>query len=257
MTLKNQRSSPLKDIICLWTGLIADIPEGWQICDGSNGSPDLRCRIVTDKNIRNFYPFLEGAGLHAFDMGPTLKKGLLTANVTWLAKGVTIAAAASRIASAAMGGFNLVEGSIEMLVKPSWNNADNAYHFLWDSYGGSNRRFLLVKTSANLTEVYTDDTSRGSFTFAWTAGTTYHIVLNYGTNALYINKVLVKTYSAGTLGLGASTLYIGDCYAAGTYAFKGDIYYFIARDTPLTQAQIDAQYALLVEEKAILPIIKV
>jgi len=46
MALKNTRSSALKGIICLWSGAIVDIPAGWQLCDGSNGSPDLRDKFV-------------------------------------------------------------------------------------------------------------------------------------------------------------------------------------------------------------------
>ena len=36
----------MKGIICLWSGAIVDIPAGWQLCDGSNGSPDLRDKFV-------------------------------------------------------------------------------------------------------------------------------------------------------------------------------------------------------------------
>ena len=37
-------------VIILWSGAIVDIPAGWVICDGNNGTPDLRDR------------FIEGAG---------------------------------------------------------------------------------------------------------------------------------------------------------------------------------------------------
>lgn len=33
-------------IIALWGGLVADIPAGWHICDGTNGTPDLRDRFL-------------------------------------------------------------------------------------------------------------------------------------------------------------------------------------------------------------------
>ena len=32
--------------ILMWSGAIANIPEGWQICDGTNNTPDLRDRFV-------------------------------------------------------------------------------------------------------------------------------------------------------------------------------------------------------------------
>jgi len=32
--------------IIMWSGLIASIPTGWSLCDGSNGTPDLRNRFV-------------------------------------------------------------------------------------------------------------------------------------------------------------------------------------------------------------------
>ncbi len=32
--------------IAMWSGLIANIPDGWFLCDGSNSTPDLRTRFV-------------------------------------------------------------------------------------------------------------------------------------------------------------------------------------------------------------------
>lgn len=32
--------------IVAWSGTIADIPTGWQLCDGTNGTPDLRGRFI-------------------------------------------------------------------------------------------------------------------------------------------------------------------------------------------------------------------
>lgn len=32
--------------IIQWAGLLVDIPEYWQLCDGSNGTPDLRNRFM-------------------------------------------------------------------------------------------------------------------------------------------------------------------------------------------------------------------
>lgn len=36
---------PLGTVV-VWTGSIASIPTGWQLCDGTGGSPDLRDRFV-------------------------------------------------------------------------------------------------------------------------------------------------------------------------------------------------------------------
>lgn len=33
-------------MILLWAGAIVDIPNGWILCDGNNGSPDLRNRFI-------------------------------------------------------------------------------------------------------------------------------------------------------------------------------------------------------------------
>jgi hypothetical protein len=153
-------------------------------------------------------------------------------------KGVITTATASRIITPAAAGFPANAGSIEMLVRPYWTYTDGLVHFFWDTYGGNNRRFLLAKQAGNNTELFTDSTSRGSVTFAWTAHTLYHVVLNWGTNTLYINNTLVKTYTPATLGTGASTLYIGDHYTTAARAFNGIIYYFIARDVALTLAEL-------------------
>lgn len=33
-------------VICMWSGEISSIPSGWVLCDGENGTPDLRDRFV-------------------------------------------------------------------------------------------------------------------------------------------------------------------------------------------------------------------
>ena len=32
--------------IILWSGLLANIPAGYQLCDGTNGTPDLRAKFI-------------------------------------------------------------------------------------------------------------------------------------------------------------------------------------------------------------------
>jgi len=36
----------ISGIIALWSGSIVSIPTGWVICDGNNGTPDLRNNFV-------------------------------------------------------------------------------------------------------------------------------------------------------------------------------------------------------------------
>jgi hypothetical protein len=155
-------------------------------------------------------------------------------------KGVTIGASLSHIVSSAATGFPAAAGSIEMLVRPTWNYNDGSNHYFWSTYGGNNRLFHLWKDAGGTTALYTDSTYRGEFTYQWQATSLYHVVLNWGTNALYINNVLVKTFSAGGLGTGATTLYIGNYYTAASRSFSGTIYYFIVRDVALTLAEITA-----------------
>lgn len=38
-------SFPVGGII-MWSGTVANIPEGWSLCDGANGTPDLRNKFV-------------------------------------------------------------------------------------------------------------------------------------------------------------------------------------------------------------------
>ena len=38
-------------IICIWNKPIADIPAGWLLCDGTNGTPDLRGIAEVTPNI--------------------------------------------------------------------------------------------------------------------------------------------------------------------------------------------------------------
>lgn len=35
-----------KGIIAMWSGALLDLPSGWALCDGANGTPDLRGRFV-------------------------------------------------------------------------------------------------------------------------------------------------------------------------------------------------------------------
>lgn len=36
----------LSGIVVMWSGAVASIPTGWSLCDGTNGTPDLRGRFI-------------------------------------------------------------------------------------------------------------------------------------------------------------------------------------------------------------------
>lgn len=44
--MKAQKQIFQKGMIILWSGLIADIPGGWQLCDGTNGTPNLKNSFI-------------------------------------------------------------------------------------------------------------------------------------------------------------------------------------------------------------------
>ena len=64
----------------MWSGTIATIPAGWQLCDGTNGTPDLRDRFivcarqddagVAKTNVEWFLMQTGGAVNHFHNIGP-------------------------------------------------------------------------------------------------------------------------------------------------------------------------------------------
>lgn len=36
----------MKGIICLWSGAVIDIPVGWHLCDGTEGTPNLQDKFI-------------------------------------------------------------------------------------------------------------------------------------------------------------------------------------------------------------------
>jgi len=49
--------------IIIWSGAIADIPARYQICDGTNGTPNLTGRFVRHADGTTFTPGNTGGGL--------------------------------------------------------------------------------------------------------------------------------------------------------------------------------------------------
>ena len=56
-----------KGLISMWYGSLATIPSGWSLCDGSNGTPDLRERFVVGAGGNN--PTVDGTAYSVGDSG--------------------------------------------------------------------------------------------------------------------------------------------------------------------------------------------
>jgi hypothetical protein len=62
----------------MWSGPRSAVPAGWHVCDGSNGTPDLRDRFVVGAGL-SYQPLdTGGATLHAHtgSIGPYPTPGL-------------------------------------------------------------------------------------------------------------------------------------------------------------------------------------
>lgn len=85
--------------IFLWSGAIADIPDGWQICDGTNGTPNLKNRFLvvatdtyaideTGGAATHTHSFTGDDHTHDLGGGPDLNLALGYDNTTLPAAGV-------------------------------------------------------------------------------------------------------------------------------------------------------------------------
>ncbi len=49
-------SQPSGFCVCIWSGSLETIPAGWRLCDGTNGTPDLRDKFVVGMDFDYFDP---------------------------------------------------------------------------------------------------------------------------------------------------------------------------------------------------------
>lgn len=83
------RSTDLPNgVIMLWSGSIASIPDGWALCDGSGGTPDLRDRFVVGAGTTYAVDATGGAATHTHAAG-TYAAATATTGITVAAHLVT------------------------------------------------------------------------------------------------------------------------------------------------------------------------
>lgn len=72
-------------VICLWSGTIVTIPAGWVICNGSNGTPDLREKFIMGAGGVNYNQGASGGSITrtlATDAAGAHTHGGVTGNTT-------------------------------------------------------------------------------------------------------------------------------------------------------------------------------
>lgn len=58
----------LKGMIVAWSGTLGDIPDGWALCNGNNGTPDLGIRFILGAEPPGLFPHATGgAAAHKHD----------------------------------------------------------------------------------------------------------------------------------------------------------------------------------------------
>ena len=72
----------LRGVIVLWSGAIAEVPPGWGLCDGSQGTPDLRDRFVVGA-VKDF----QGVAKCSLTGSPTQTGGSVTHTHTFTTDG--------------------------------------------------------------------------------------------------------------------------------------------------------------------------
>ncbi len=82
-----------RGLILLWYGAIANIPAGYVLCDGNNGTPDLRDKFVigagglypvdaTGGNGEHNHTFTGDGHTHTFPAGEDIGSGAVFGDVT-------------------------------------------------------------------------------------------------------------------------------------------------------------------------------
>ncbi|MBA7678089.1 hypothetical protein ES703_86360 [subsurface metagenome] len=83
----------MRGLIVLWSGAIVDIPTGWVLCDGNNGTPDLRDKFIVGAgntyavgaaggNVNHNHTFTGDGHMHTLAMGMMVAAAMDHSNTT-------------------------------------------------------------------------------------------------------------------------------------------------------------------------------
>jgi microcystin-dependent protein len=102
--------------IIMWSGSIANIPTGWRLCDGTNGTPDLRNRFIVGAGSTYAVNATGGADSvtlstaqipgHTHTFSATTSTRSLTGNINFGANGIPSNSGTGIVTTANPGGSN-------------------------------------------------------------------------------------------------------------------------------------------------------
>ncbi len=86
MLMYARREPFKKGMTMVWPGAIADIPAGWALCNGSNGTPNMTDRVVigaggglvfnsTGGSVSHTHAFTGNGHDHDIESGPEIQAG--------------------------------------------------------------------------------------------------------------------------------------------------------------------------------------
>jgi hypothetical protein len=155
-------------MIIMWGGLISNIPAGWQLCDGTNGTPDLRDR------------FIVGAGnnYNVGDAGGLATNTLITAQLPSHNHAFTIASNTN-----AGGSHTHVATSTSTVTDPGHRHTESVSASTSYIYNGTNSVTIASSTPTNTGTSSTGVTVATSTAITLAPDHTHAISITGNTNA--------------------------------------------------------------------------
>ncbi len=182
----------------------------------------------------------EGSGDRVYDSTQNQQNGVFNGNNTdWRNSGVLLGASQDRIIIPITSRINNAFGMVAFSFTPNWNYNDGNVHYIFDTYGGANERFILWKNTNDTLDLYTQTVSRGTIVYTFEANKKYSIVVTWPDNKVYINGIESLDGTDADLGNGSSTLYLGDRYIAANQSLDGTFHYFYLFNTIGTLQEIE------------------